>query len=274
MRKMGQTRKFDVLMHLGDVYYSGTKKEVEDRFLKIWPTEVGTLNRALNGNHEMYSGGFGYFQLMLPPFQQASSYFALHNDNWVLIGLDTAYVDHDMDTTQVAWLNVVLSELEAKKKRKVVLFSHHQPFSRLDHKGQGPKLQKALAHLFDDQVITAWYFGHEHQCIIYDQHPEWLFHARCLGHGGIPEARKSSVKEAPADPKNPGGAGCTWRRLEANTDAPGCIALDGPNMDMKKKSDQDKFSPHGFMTLEFKGDSLIERVVSSDNTVIFTNTIK
>ncbi len=274
MKTMAKSRKFDLLMHLGDVYYSGTKKEVEDRFMKVWPSEAATLNRALNGNHEMYSGGFGYFQLMLPPFQQASSYFALHNDNWVLVGLDTAYVDHDLDTTQVAWLNVVLNQLEAGKKRKVVLFSHHQPFSRLDPKGQGPKLQKALAHLFDDKVITAWYYGHEHQCIIYDRHPQWGFFGRCLGHGGIPEARKSLVKDAPTDGANPGGAGCTWHRLEANADAPGCIALDGPNLDMKKKSDQDRFGPHGFMTLEFKGDSLIERVVSSDSTVIFTNTIK
>ena len=59
-------------MHLGDVYYSGTEKEVEERFLKVWPTEAATINRALNGNHEMYSGGFGYFKLILPAFGQAA----------------------------------------------------------------------------------------------------------------------------------------------------------------------------------------------------------
>ena len=55
------------------------------------------MNRALNGNHEMYSGGFGYFKLILPAFEQDSSYFALQNEHWLLVGLDTAYVDHDMD---------------------------------------------------------------------------------------------------------------------------------------------------------------------------------
>lgn len=271
MRKLAATRQFDVMMHLGDVYYSGTKQEVDERFLKVWPADAATVNRALNGNHEMYSGGFGYFQLILPAFKQAGSYFALQNEHWVLVGLDTAYIDHDMDTTQVAWLNVILKQAEAKKKRKVVLFSHQQPFSRLD--AQGPKLQQALSHLLEDQVITAWYWGHEHQCILYDRHPTWGFFGRCLGHGGIPEARKDEVKQAPADAAHPGGAGCTWRRLEATAASPGCLALDGANSDMKKAFDRQKFAPHGFMTLEFKGESLTERVLTSDGVEIFSNTI-
>ena len=271
MRKLAATRQFDVMMHLGDIYYSGTKQEVDERFLKVWPADAATVNRALNGNHEMYSGGFGYFQLILPAFKQAGSYFALQNEHWVLVGLDTAYIDHDMDTTQVAWLNVILKQAEVKKKRKVVLFSHQQPFSRLD--AQGPKLQQALSHLLEDQVITAWYWGHEHQCILYDRHPTWGFFGRCLGHGGIPEARKDEVKQAPADAAHPGGAGCTWRRLEATAASPGCLALDGANSDMKKAFDRQKFAPHGFMTLEFKGESLTERVLTSDGVEIFSNTI-
>jgi hypothetical protein len=43
--------------------------------------------------------------------------------------------------------------------RKLILFSHHQPFSRLDK--QGPSLQTALADLFQKKGITAWYWGHE-----------------------------------------------------------------------------------------------------------------
>lgn len=104
--RMGADRPFDLLMHLGDVYYSGTPEEVDERFLQLWPTKAGTRNRALNGNHDMYSGGFGYFKQILPAFGQEGSYFALQNEHWVLVGLDTAYVDHDIDTTQVAWLNL------------------------------------------------------------------------------------------------------------------------------------------------------------------------
>ena len=272
MRKLAAGRKFDVLMHLGDVYYAGTEAEVKERFLELWPTDAGRISRALNGNHEMYSGGFGYFQLMLPALNQPCSYFALQNEEWVLVGLDTAYVEHDIDTTQVAWLNLILKNAAvASKKRKVVLFSHQQPFSRLDT--QGPKLQNALAHLLQERLITAWYWGHEHQCVLYDEHPTWGLYGRCLGHGGIPEVRKPEVKNSPLDAKYAGGAGCTWRRLAPTNDAPGCIVLDGPNMDMKKPSDQQKFVPHGFMTLEFSGDRLIERVFHSNQTEIFSNTI-
>jgi hypothetical protein len=263
-------KPFDLALHLGDVYYSGTKKECEDRFIKMWPTDAATTNRALNGNHEMYSGGFGYFDEILPAFSQRSSYFAFQSDHWLLACLDTAYVDHDMDTLQVAWLNEIIKQADASK-RKVVLFSHQQPFSRLDE--QGPKLQVALKPLLRDKTITAWYWGHEHQCVIYDQHPQWGLLGRCLGHGGIPEPRKAEVRAAPADPAFPGGAGCTWRRLDGRDGVPPSIALDGNNMDMDHPSDQQKFVPHGFMTLEFDNDRLTERVFTSGGIEIYKKTI-
>jgi Calcineurin-like phosphoesterase len=272
IRGMARERRFDLQMHLGDVYYSGTEREIQERFLDVWPTDAGAVNRALNGNHEMYSGGFGYFGLALPAFDQQSSYFAMQNDDWVLIGLDTAYVNHTVDTKQVGWLNLVLRQADLPR-RKVVLFSHHQPFSRLEHGGKGSDLRNALRHLLDDELITAWYWGHEHQCVIYDRHPEWGFHGRCLGNGGVPEARKAEVREAPEADGRPGGAGCVWRTLEPNDNAPGGIALDGPNMSMLSRADQEKFVPHGFMTLDFTGPELVERVFHANGTELFSNVI-
>ena len=105
IRRMAADRPFDLLMHLGDVYYSGTPEEVEQRFLPLWPSAAGRLNRALNANHDMYSGGFGYFERILPKFKQNGSYFAVQNEHWLLVGLDTAYVDHDVDVEQVTWLD-------------------------------------------------------------------------------------------------------------------------------------------------------------------------
>jgi hypothetical protein len=271
LRRQAATRKFDLLMHLGDIYYSGTEKEVSERFLKIWPSEAGTVNRALNGNHEMYSGGFGYFKLILPAFGQDCSYFAVQNDHWLLAGLDTAYVDHDMDNAQVAWLTLLVRQAQVPGPRKVVLFSHQQPFSRIG--SQGPKLQQALKHLLTSGSIKAWYWGHEHDCIVYDAHPAWNLFGRCLGNGGIPQAPKDAVRRAPVDPQHRGGAGTVWRRLEQNDNAPGCSVLDGPNAAMKKDSDKKKFVPHGFMTLEFNGPSLTERVFLADGTEILSNTI-
>ena len=255
-------------MHLGDIYYSGTEQEVDERFLKVWPDDAATMNRALNGNHEMYSGGFGYFKQVLPKFGQDGSYFAVQNDDWLLVGLDTAYVDHDMDNAQVGWLTLLVKQAQA---RKVVLFSHQQPFSRLG--SQGPKLQQALNHLLTAGRIRAWYWGHEHDCIVYDEHPDWSLLGRCLGNGGIPQAPKDEVRNAPADAGHPAAAGTSWRRLEKKDNVPGCIVLDGPNAAMKKDSDRKRFVPHGFMTLELNGPSLTERVFLSDGTEIFSNMI-
>src|SRR5262249_27168020 len=41
-------RECDVIMHLGDTYYSGTDDEVHDRLVTRWPKRTGVLNRALN----------------------------------------------------------------------------------------------------------------------------------------------------------------------------------------------------------------------------------
>ena len=43
-------------MHLGDVYYSGTEDEVQERFLNVWPTTAGKRTVAVNSNHEILLG--------------------------------------------------------------------------------------------------------------------------------------------------------------------------------------------------------------------------
>jgi hypothetical protein len=268
--QMKKQAPFEVLMHLGDVYYSGTEEEIQQRFLDAWPRAAGRLSRALNSNHEMYSGGVGYFKLALPALGQTSSYFALQNRHWLLVGLDTAYVDHDMDTQQVAWLNLLIDQVAQANqgiRKKLVLFSHQQLFSRLDN--QGPKLQQALRHLLESRAITAWYWGHEHQCVLYDRHPQYGLFGRCLGNGGIPEPRKKDVKNAPTE-RTVGTI--MWKRLGATELSPACLVLDGPNPDIK--GEEEKFVPHGFMTIDFNGATLIERVWLADGTQIFVNTME
>jgi hypothetical protein len=261
---------FGLLLHLGDVYYSGTKEEIEQRFLAVWPKAAGALSRTLNSNHEMYSGGFGYFDIALPALGQNSSYFAMQTDYWLLACLDTAYVDHAMDNEQVAWLNLVIRNTPPApdgQPKRLVLFSHQQPYSRLD--SQGPKLQAALRHLLDARAIKAWYWGHEHQCILYDPHPVSGLIGRCLGNGGIPEPRKDEVRAAPTERTIDRWM---WKRLAATADAPACLVLDGPNPDIV--GEEEKFVPHGFMTLTFDGPVLTETVRLSHGAEIFTNTIR
>jgi hypothetical protein len=37
---------FAMLLHLSDTYYSGTAKEMKQRFLGLWPSRKGAVNRA------------------------------------------------------------------------------------------------------------------------------------------------------------------------------------------------------------------------------------
>jgi hypothetical protein len=209
-----------------------------------WPKRpAGTLNRALNGNHEMYSGGKGYFQALGDFFQQPASCFAMQNSKWILACLDTSYNDFDLDAKQVAWLKSIVA---GAGTRKLILFSHHQPFSQLDD--QGPRLQVALADLLSKQRIHAWFWGHEHRLVLYDPHPLWGLKGRCIGHGGFPGFRDDL----------PGAHGdlYQWLILPAQPHVPGARLLDGPNFWIPQ--DTEGFSPHGYVFLEFDGDTLWE----------------
>jgi hypothetical protein len=236
--------KYDVVLHLGDVYYSGTKKEMQERFVEIWPNVAGAKNRGLNGNHEMYTGGRAYFDAV-QQWGQKSSYFALENEHWILGCLDTAYADHDLHGDQANWLKGLAA---ASPQKKLILFSHHQPFSLLD--SQGPKLVKQLEPLFSNKRIYAWYWGHEHHCILYKPHPLYGLRGRCVGHGGFPYFREKGLFGA-TPPSAP-----VWKNLDSKNLVPAAQILDGTN-EYIEDGPQD-YGPNGYMTLEFDGDELYE----------------
>lgn len=262
-QSIAHTGPYELLLHLGDVYYSGTKSEVKARFLDAWPTAAAKSSRALNSNHEMYSGGFAYFDDVLPAFGQDASYFALRNEHWLLAGLDTAYVDHDIDASQVAWLETLVRDAGA---RKLILFSHQQPFSRFD--AQGPKLLAALHDLLKAKAIAAWYWGHEHDCILYDSHPEFGFSGRCAGNGGVPSPRREEIMNAPSERVVDA---VSWKRFLQTADCPSLLILDGDNPYIS--GEERRFSPHGYMTLELNGPTITERVHLPDGTEIYAGQI-
>jgi predicted phosphodiesterase len=249
---------FQLLMHLGDTYYSGTDREIKERLVDVFPTvKPGVIRRSLNGNHEMYSGGKGYFDAALPFLKQGASCFAYQNSRWLLVGLDTAYVDHNLDeqdkhgankTNQVEWLKQIVN---AGNGRRVILFSHHQPFSQLD--SQGPKVVAAMG----DELLThihAWFWGHEHRCVVYSTHAKFGFKGRCIGHGGFPAFRDTLP--------SPGTDAYQWQSLPQNEDAPAAEVLDGPNKFIK--GEESRYSPHGYVTLEFNGDECVESYFAAD----------
>src|SRR6185295_13105251 len=103
--------KPDHVIHLGDVYYAGTPKEVKDRFLKYWPKPKNPGHSlALNSNHEMYSGGYGYFDLTLKEFQQPASYWGLARDSWLVDGFGTGDDERELWGPQAGLVKGQLSE--------------------------------------------------------------------------------------------------------------------------------------------------------------------
>lgn len=174
-----RSRHPDHVIHLGDVYYAGTPREVENNFLDMWRAFGPPAARywALNANHDMYSGGHGYFGVALPALGQPASYFNLQNRFWRLIGLDSAYVNHTFTVPQMAWLEAQLTG----DARNVLLTHHHllSPFRK-----RGDSLEEWLhPHLAAGQLF-AWFWGHEHHLIEFVEYRG--VKCRCIGHGSLP----------------------------------------------------------------------------------------
>ena len=205
-----------ITIHLGDVYYSGTKHEVETRFLPSWPSgTVGTF--AVNSNHEMYAGGEGYFGVTLRQDRfarnQKASYFCLSTPGWQIIGLDSAYEASDflyqkgrLSDGQLAWLGAQLAE-GARHGQRSILLTHHNPID----------VHGAPDQPFLDQVLRAgetnpfhfWYWAHEHVGARFaplgpSGRP---YLGRCVGHGGIPYAAEKEGDGA-------GGVRVQWTETE------------------------------------------------------------
>lgn len=209
----------NLAIHLGDIYYGGVKTECES-FLQLWPLQTNSQypelgippgsSYALNGNHEMYSGGEAYFNVVLKAFGQPQPFFSLETDYWRIIGLDTAYAEgrlkpsgpDDPISTQWNWLIGLLRDSGEKKN---IFLTHHQPVSAHKDEFQDSEgLRKDVADLLATEGIAAdtifgWFFGHEHRCALY-RDTETGFNARLIGNGCIPHEVQT---EKEADP------GCT-----------------------------------------------------------------
>ena len=184
----------DHVIHLGDVYYAGTEREVKNRFLKLWnfwdTPDVPGRSLSLNSNHEMYSGGHGYFEITLKAFKQPASYFSIGNAKWRFIGLDTAYVDHNLNKEQGDWLKAQLGTGTARN----ILLTHHQLFSAYEQTEAG--LEAWIKPYLDAKKLTGWFWGHEHLMVIYETFKG--LKARCIGNGCFP------YDVPPNDPPLPG----------------------------------------------------------------------
>ena len=190
----------DFTIHLGDVYYVGSKREVMENMLGgqvTWPLGA-ERSFALNGNHEMYARGKAYFRRLLPALGQGASYFALRNDHWLLVGLDTGYNSVGVPILEkvvtpscrlpdalLQWLRDDL-QIDRDARRGIVLMSHHQYYSAFERGQERPARQ--LQELIRRPVL--WLWGHEHRFAIYGKargkDSTLEAYGRCLGHGAMP----------------------------------------------------------------------------------------
>jgi Calcineurin-like phosphoesterase len=200
-------RGADIVIHLGDIYYSGSQEECET-FLKNWPLRDAQGNPAagksfaLNGNHEMYSLGRYYFTTVLDGLGQEASYFTLSNNWWQIQGLDTAYVPFSIsggttDTNMKPQWDWLLNSIQSNPGKKNIFLSHNQPVSAHlpEFEASYPlNLEyRQLLQATNSRAIFAWFFGHEHRCTIYDD-TKTDFKARLIGNGSIPHHPQEEVE--------------------------------------------------------------------------------
>jgi uncharacterized caspase-like protein len=204
--------KPDLIVHLGDIYYSGTPDECTTNFLEPLDNAFSGRGRppvfALPGNHDMYSGGQGYYDLIdklnSADLRQRGSFFCLRSvDNaWQLLGLDTGLNDYSpfsvvdvithLESDEEDWHLDRIREFSGR----TILLSHHQLFSAFLHIGKRDATGRFCAHnprlletyrrfTSTGKQIAAWFWGHEHNLCIFEGHLG-LPRGRCIGHGGIP----------------------------------------------------------------------------------------
>ena len=211
-------------IHIGDVYYVGDPAAVNENCLGImnpnnnydpvtWPIgKSGSF--ALNGNHEMYANGTGYFEVFLPRLglkqadgsisRQQTSFFCLENKFWRIIAIDTGYNSIGVPIlSQIPWVNNIPGiggncKLEdelmkwlrttvkpADDLRGLVILSHHLYYSAFETRYRKPAQQLWKAGI---KRPVIWFWGHEHRLAGYglEGSDDLKAYGRCVGHGGMP----------------------------------------------------------------------------------------
>src|SRR5579863_97810 len=235
----------DVLLHLGDIYYSGLPSECSSHFTNlidsVWPDGgAKPLVFTLDGNHDRYAGPNGGYYNLIAGLNKAAgkpqpnSYFALRNNFWQFLAMDTGYNDSDpfkeagnvtsLAPQEVTWhLDKIANRgagvdtsVNAAGTRGTVLVSHHQLYSFTgvgkDAGGHqmavNPNLVEAFAPVLP--LIDMWLWGHEHALCIFEPYTNGpgqpLPKGRCIGASAVP-IYLNQAPVAPPDLDVPPGAG-------------------------------------------------------------------
>ncbi len=221
-QQIARAAKGDCFIHLGDVYYAGTNRtEVlkpyeSTNYLDVWPGPAGK-SFALNSNHDMYAHATGYSLTTLAPgtafkAQMSANVFALSNNKFRIVGLDSAYYaspDYLYDVGSLgspaggqAKFLQQQAKIAAAKGQNLILMTHHNGLSA-NGSSTEPLWQEVISQLsaLSGKSIY-WYWGHVHVGAVYKPRvvKGITIYPRCCGHGCIPwgvatalRKRKSSV---------------------------------------------------------------------------------
>jgi len=202
------TEKPDVLIHLGDVYYSGTPAEFQHNFASVLNTAVLKLGKAprvyaIPGNHDYYAGGGAFYDLIdtlnTETTRQTASYFCLRTEDEKVqfLGMDTGFNDrapgvafdrgykapmpHD---SEIEWIKDKLANF----KGKTILLSHHQAFSAHSaingpDSGEPQDRNQQLLNSLDLDLgrVIAWLWGHEHNLVLFEDGQLGVAKGRLVG---------------------------------------------------------------------------------------------
>ena len=257
----------DAIIHLGDVYYSGTVSECTDNVLNVLD-ELMPAKRlpffTLAGNHDYYSGGAGFYDMIsrvnsnVPGCLQKASYFCLRtaDSRWQFLAMDTGIndrnpVDHmapSLEKSEVTWHIDKLTSF----KGSTILCSHHQLYSANSRIADGPRpyLNESLNTVFKRYYdrVAAWFWGHEHNLVIFKDSQLFPGEQNALRKGRLVgcSAYEETQVENPYD-KDPD---CT--NIE--------YASDIPRLHISKyKSPTQQFYNHAFTLLEIAPDKIVAK---------------
>jgi 3',5'-cyclic AMP phosphodiesterase CpdA len=106
----------DLILHVGDIYYSGTPYEFQTRFTGMIKKVMQEYGKdipvfTIPGNHEYFTGGYGFYEcidsnqlIQSNDQQQAASFFGLQTEDagWQFLAMDTSFYGHYMGVTPQA----------------------------------------------------------------------------------------------------------------------------------------------------------------------------
>lgn len=169
------------IIHLGDIYYSGTEAEC-DAYCNVFRKAFEVSGYAvpvfsLPGNHEYISGGDGFFNKVLnlnpmilgedTKYRQQASYFSLRtaDGHWQFLGMDTGYNSVRTHTWSLSsayspWLEFGEAAWHQNKienwNGRNILLSHHQLFSAFDRINDGDDVhyQSRQSSHIDNAVLN------------------------------------------------------------------------------------------------------------------------